>query len=289
MSSWSEECDRHADAWRMQTRMNRILQQEESQFQSITLFENDLYGKVLALDGIVQTTERDEFFYHEMLVHPALFQHGSPQSVLIIGGGDGGVLEEVLKHPTVEHAVMVEIDEAVVAFSRQHLTEICGAAFEDQRTELVFDDGAAWVKRALGDAACRFDVILIDSTDNFGPGAVLFSEGFFADCAALLNEGGLLVSHNSVPFTEPDGIQGPAQAMARAVGATAHYRVAVPSYWGGDMVMAMAAKDAQTLSIDSAVLQHRFSKLGLETQYYTPEVHKGAFAIPPYLQDLLRG
>lgn len=288
MSTWSEEQDRHADAWRMQTRINRILQQQDSAFQSITLFENDLYGKVLALDGVVQTTERDEFFYHEMLVHPAFFQHGGPKSVLIIGGGDGGVLEEALKHHSIEKAVMVEIDEAVVTFSRQHLTEICGDAFEDARTELVFDDGAAWVKRSQEDPTRRFDVILVDSTDNFGPGAVLFSEAFFADCAALLTQGGILVSHNSVPFTEPDGIQGPAQAMARAVGETAHYRVAVPSYWGGDMVMAMAARGRQTLAIDAAALRERFSESGLQTQYYTPEVHQGSFAMPPYLQALLK-
>lgn len=287
MTAWNEERDRHADAWRMQTRMNRVLYQSDSDFQSITLFENDLYGKVLALDGVIQTTERDEFFYHEMLVHPSLFQHGAAQDVLIIGGGDGGTLEEVLKHRTVRRATMVEIDPAVVEFSKQHLTAICGAAFEDPRTDLVFADGAAWAAAAKDDSDRRYDIILIDSTDNFGPGAALFAESFFADCAALLRPGGLMACHNSVPFTEPDGFAEPARALKRAVGATVHYRVAVPSYWGGDMVMAMAARRAEDLAIDPPALSNRHAQAGIAAQYYTPDIHAGAFALPPYLKALL--
>ena len=286
MTAWSEEADRLRDAWRLQLRIERVLHQEKTEHQDLLLFENPLFGRVLALDGIVQTTEGDEFFYHEMLVHVPVLAHGAVERALIVGGGDGGALEELLKHDRLRAATLVEIDQAVIDFSKAHLQTICGQAFDDPRLELVIADGLAWVAEQRGRRA-PFDLILIDSTDPVGPGEVLFSESFYADCAGLLAEGGLLVTQNAVPFTEPDSLAKPLAALGRSFAATACYRVAVPSFFGGDMVFAMASQDAAALTVEAAALERRFAETGIKTRYYTPAVHQGAFALPPYVAALL--
>ncbi len=286
MTAWSEEDDRQTGAWRLQLRVERVLHQAKTDHQDLLLFENPLFGRVLALDGIVQTTERDEFFYHEMLVHVPVLAHGAVERALIVGGGDGGALEELLKHPGLRAATLVEIDRSVIDFSKAHLTAICGQAFDDPRLELVIADGLAWVAEQKGQRE-PFDLILIDSTDPVGPGEVLFTESFYADCAGLLAEGGLVVTQNAVPFTEPESLSKPTAALGRSFAATACYRVAVPSFFGGDMVFAMAARDAADLTTETATLEKRFAAAGIETRYYTPAVHQGAFAMPPYIQTLL--
>ena len=286
MTAWSEEADRLRDAWRLQLRIERVLHQEKTEHQDLLLFENPLFGRVLALDGIVQTTEGDEFFYHEMLVHVPVLAHGAVERTLIVGGGDGGALEELLKHASLREATLVEIDRSVIDFSKTHLKAICGEAFEDPRLELVIADGLAWVAEQKGRRA-PFDLILIDSTDPVGPGEVLFTESFYADCAGLLAEGGLLVTQNAVPFTEPDSLAKPLAALGRSFAATACYRVAVPSFFGGDMVFAMASRNAAALTVEAATLERRFAAAGIETRYYTPAVHQGAFALPPYVAALL--
>ncbi|MDJ0980964.1 MAG: polyamine aminopropyltransferase [Kiloniellales bacterium] len=286
MTAWSEEDDRQTGAWRLQLRVERVLHQAKTDHQDLLLFENPLFGRVLALDGIVQTTERDEFFYHEMLVHVPVLAHGAVERALIVGGGDGGALEELLKHPGLRAATLVEIDRSVIDFSKAHLTAICGQAFDDPRLELVIADGLAWVAEQKGQRE-PFDLILIDSTDPVGPGEVLFTESFYADCAGLLAEGGLVVTQNAVPFTEPESLSKPTAALGRSFAATACYRVAVPSFFGGDMVFAMAARDAADLTTETATLEQRFAAAGIETRYYTPAVHQGAFAMPPYIRTLL--
>ena len=286
MSAWSEEADRLGGAWRLQLRMERVLYQEKTEHQDLLLFENPLFGRVLTLDGIVQTTERDEFFYHEMLVHVPLLAHGAVERVLIVGGGDGGALEELFKHDSLRAATLVEIDPSVIAFSKTHLKAICGEAFEDPRLELVIADGLAWVAEQK-DRRAPYDLILIDSTDPVGPGEVLFTERFYADCAGLLAEDGLLVTQNAVPFTEPGSLAKPLAALGRSFAATACYRVAVPSFFGGDMVFAMAARNVAALAVETAALERRFAAAGIATRYYTPAVHQGAFALPPYVAELL--
>ena len=283
MTAWSEETDSVYGAWRVQLRMSRVLFQEKSGHQDIVLFENPLYGRVLALDGIVQTTERDEFFYHEMLVHVPVLTHGAVRRALIVGGGDGGALEELLKHAAVERVTMVEIDRSVVEFSKTHLKAICGDAFEDPRLELVIADGVQWVK----DCAERFDLILIDSTDPVTSGEVLYTPAFYAACAAILDEGGLLVTQNAVPFTEPESLGAPLAALGASFAATACYRVAVPSFYGGDMVFVLAGQTSESLGVADRELEARFAAAGLDTRYYTPAIHRGAFALPPYIAEMI--
>ena len=297
MTAWLEEIDTaHGGVWRLQLQMDRTLVQTASPFQNIVVFENKLYGRVLALDGIVQTTERDEFFYHEMAVHVPMLAHGDVRRVLIIGGGDGGALEEVLKHPAVEAVTMVEIDGAVVEVAKEHLGAICGAAFDDPRSELVLADGVAYVEQCDQ----RFDFILIDSTDPIGfgggdpqgpgpqgPGAVLFSEAFYAACKRCLAPGAVLVTQNAVPFVEEAGLRAPILNLRSQFADVACYRVAVPSFYGGDMVFAWGTEEPALRKVPRTVLAARYEQASLETRYYSPEIHEAAFALPRYLAELI--
>ncbi len=287
MTAWVEEQEEAlGGAWRVQLYADRVLYQADSEHQDILLFENTLSGRVLMIDGVVQTTERDEFYYHEMLVHVPVLTHGAARRALIIGGGDGGALEELLKHDGIEQVTMVEIDGAVVDFAKEYLRPICGEAFEDPRLELVIADGVDWVKSAAG----GYDLAFIDGTDALdqgGPGDVLYTAEFYRDCAGLLAEGGLLVSQNAVPFTEPKALRGPVRNLKSAFDATACYRVAVPSFYGGDMVFALASADENRLRPTLETLARRFQDAGLDTRYYTPEVHLGALALPPCIAALI--
>ncbi len=292
MTSWIEETDKtHGGAWQLRIKMDRILYQGESEFQSIAVFENRLYGRVLALDNIVQATENDEFFYHEMAVHVPLLAHGAVKRALIIGGGDGGALEETLRHPSVEAVTMAEIDAQVVAVAKQHLRTICGTAFEDPRTELVIADGVEYLEHC----AERFDFVLIDSTDPTGftggqpqgPSAVLFSVEFYANCKRCMNPGAVLVTQNAVPFTDRAGLSTPMRNLATQFTDVACYRVAVPSFYGGDMVFSWGSDDPGLRHVPLERLSERFRAAALDTRYYTPEIHQGAFALPGYLRAII--
>ncbi len=292
MSSWLEEIDvAHGGVWRLQLLMERVLFEGRSDFQSIVVFENRLFGRVLALDGIIQTTDRDEFFYHEMAVQVPMLAHGAVKRALIIGGGDGGALEESLKHPDLESVTMVEIDGTVVEVAKQHLRKICGAAFEDPRTNLIIADGVQY----LADCSERFDFILIDSTDPIGladsapqgPGAVLFSEDFYRSCKACMSPGAVLVTQNAVPFVEEDGLSLPIVNLRSVFAGVDCYRVAVPSYYGGDMVFVQASDNPALRSVPLEELAARYRRAALETRYYTPKIHRGAFDLPSYLEELI--
>ncbi|MEQ8611829.1 MAG: polyamine aminopropyltransferase, partial [Parvibaculum sp.] len=173
-------------------RADRVLYEEETGQQHLVIFENGLFGRMMALDGITQVTERDEFIYHEMMTHVPILAHGAAKRVLIIGGGDGGILREVIRHRSVEHVTMVEIDPAVTDFCKKQLPQISAGAFDDPRLNLVFADGAKFVE----DTDDSYDVIIVDSTDPIGPGEVLFREEFYRAAQARLTPGGVIVTQN---------------------------------------------------------------------------------------------
>jgi spermidine synthase len=238
---------------------------------------------VLALDDIVQVTTNDEYVYHEMMVHVPLFAHGRAREVLIIGGGDGGILREVLKHP-VRRATMVEIDRAVVDMCLKYMPTIPGKAFADKRTNLVITDGA----RFVAESKDRFDAIIVDSTDPMGPGEVLFTEAFYKNCRRLLNPGGILVNQNGVPFMQPSELPMTYRRRRRFFKDTGFYVAAVPSYYGGFMTLGWAATDAKSRAVPLATLTRRFKSLRLKTKYYTPEIHRACFALPAFIGALAR-
>ena len=277
MTRWIEETD--SDDFRFRLLAERVLYESETDHQHLVLFENPTFGRVLMLDGIVQTTEKDEFVYHEMMAHPPILAHGAVRRVLIVGGGDGGTLEEVLKHHAVGNVTMVEIDASVVDFSKQYLGAICGQAFEDPRLELSIADGFEYV----ANCDARYDVIIVDSTDPVGPGKVLFSEEFYGRCHGALAEGGVLVAQLSLPYIF-DTVLRDAMARLRPIFRDATcYLACVPSYIGGETAFAWASNDRAPRTVPLESLRQRFDAAALETRYYTPEVHQAAFALPAYI------
>ncbi|MCG8548642.1 MAG: polyamine aminopropyltransferase [Alphaproteobacteria bacterium] len=281
MADWFEET-LHA-GFRTRLEVGKVLYEGDSEHQKLLLFENPVFGRVLALNDIVQTTERDEFIYHEMLSHLPLFAHGAARRVLIIGGGDGGMLEEVLKHRTVEKVTMVEIDAAVVEFSKEHLGFICGDAFDDPRLDLVIADGIAFVESTEE----RFDVMIVDSTDPVGPGEVLFTDRFYTAAKRCLAPGGVLVTQNGVPFFQGDELTQTIACLRPLFRDTSCYLAAVPGYTGGVMAFGWATDDEALRQTPLDRLRERHGASGIATRHYTPEVHIGAFALPPWVADLM--
>jgi spermidine synthase len=268
---------------RMRLKAERVLYDSRTDLQRIVLFENSVFGRVMTLDDVVQTTEGDEFIYHEMLTHVPILAHGAAREVLIIGGGDGGMLEEALKHRTVVRVTMVEIDRGVVDLSREYLPKICGQAFDDPRTDLVIADGVDYV----GTCDRKFDVIIVDSTDPIGPAEVLFSDRFYRRCKNCLTPGGILVTQNGVPFMQGGELSGTVRLLRPLFADVGCYLAAVPTYVGGFMALGWASDNAALRTVAPDVLEQRFAKAAIETRYYTPAAHAGAFALPKYVADLI--
>ncbi len=280
MSDWSTE-KLHPD-YAQSLRIGEMLYDSETEHQRLKVFQNDTFGRVLTLDDVVQTTEGDNFIYHEMMSHVPIFAHGAAKRVLIIGGGDGGMAREVLKHDSVEHVTMVEIDAGVVAFSQTYLPTLSQGAFDDPRLELVIADGAEFIRNTEG----GFDVIIVDSTDPVGPGEVLFTDTFYGHAKRALAPGGILATQNGVPFMQGDELTNTMRAFKALFADWTCYLATIPTYTGGPMAFGWGTDgDARQVSLEE--LQARFDAAGIETDYYTPEVHLGAFALPGYVKKLL--
>ena len=268
-------------AWGQNFAKDRVLFETNTGHQDLIIFENDRFGRVMALDGVIQTTEADEFIYHEMMVHVPLLSIEAPQHVLIIGGGDGGILREVLKHPSVQKVTQVEIDRAVVDMCRDYFPKHSNGAFDDSRLELVIDDGARFIKHA----AAHYDCIITDSTDPIGPGEVLFESSFYQDCARCLQPFGILVTQNGVPFMQGDEVTNTYRRWSGVFDSREFYLTTVPTYAGGPMAMGFAQK-TECPKPTLAELTARCKPLG-RLGYYTPEIHLAAFALPHYCRQLL--
>lgn len=264
---------------RLSFEITRVLRADHSPQQRIDLIENPLFGKVLMLDGATQVTSADEFIYHEMMAHVPILAHGAVREVLIIGGGDCGLAEEVLKHADITRVVQIEIDAQVVEFAREHFPEFNAAAFADPRLTIEIADGAEFA--ATTDR--RFDVILIDSTDPTGPGAVLFTKGFYTSLRRCLNPGGIVVTQSGVPFVQRDEFIDAMRNLAQVFQIADCYVLATPSYAGGHMALGWGSLDRDPREPDTGTLAERASALA--TRYYTPEVHRAAFALPRYILD----
>ncbi|PWC09892.1 polyamine aminopropyltransferase [Brenneria roseae subsp. americana] len=265
--------------------IDRVLYHQKTDHQDLIIFENAALGRVMALDGVVQTTERDEFIYHEMLTHVPLLAHGNAKRVLIIGGGDGGMLREVSRHRSVEHITMVEIDAGVVEFCRQYLPNHNAGSYDDPRFNLVIDDGVNFVNQCSG----KFDVIISDCTDPIGPGESLFTSDFYQGCARCLNEGGIFVAQNGVCFLQQDEAVNSHRKLGRYFSDVSFYQAAIPTYYGGIMTFAWASNNAALRQLTAETLRQRFAASGIECRYYNPDVHVGSFALPQYLLNALSG
>ncbi|GHA15744.1 polyamine aminopropyltransferase [Arenicella chitinivorans] len=271
------------DAVCQEFRIDKMYFESKTEHQHLMIFHNAQLGRVMTLDGVVQTTEADEFVYHEMLAHVPIFAHGNAKRVLIVGGGDGGMIREVLKHP-VEHVTQVEIDQAVVDMAIEYLPNHSDGAYEDPRLNLVIADGFDFVKQYADGDEARFDVIISDSTDPIGPGEVLFTDSFYAYAKRCLNPGGIMVTQNGVPFFQQDEIQTTYQRMGQQFEDMHFYCAPIPTYYGGFMTFAWGTDDlaARTRNVES--LRAQFDELNLDTRYYNPEIHLAAFALPQYVK-----
>jgi spermidine synthase len=271
---------------RMSYRVDKVLYEAHTDHQHLVLFEQAFFGKMLMLDGAVQITNRDEFIYQEMMAHVPLFGHGNARDVLIVGGGDCGIAEEVLKHKTVKRLTQVEIDPAVVEFAREHFPEIAKPVFADKRFASVIDDGMKYVANHRTAIGRRFDVIIVDSTDPQGPGKVLFSRKFYAACKRCLNKGGVLVTQNGVPFFQPRELQSSVAKFTRLFADGSCYIAAIPTYIGGHMAIGWATDNKRLRQTSAKTLAARHRQAGgFATQYWTPEVHVAAFALPRFIAD----
>jgi spermidine synthase len=270
--------------FRMTFAVDKVLYELQTEHQHLVLFEQAYFGKMLMLDGATQISKRDEFIYQEMMSHVPLFAHGNASDVLIVGGGDCGIAEEVLKHKTVKRLTQVEIDAQVVEFAKEHFPEFTKPVFADKRFESVIDDGAKYVARTDR----RFDVIIVDSTDPQGPGKILFGEKFYRGCHRCLTKGGVLVTQNGVPFFQKNELAATMAKFRKLFADAACYVAAIPVYVGGHMAIGFATDNKSLRQCDAKTIAARYRKAGsFPTKYWTPEHHVAAFAPPRFIADLV--
>ncbi|WP_094096311.1 polyamine aminopropyltransferase [Paenibacillus physcomitrellae] len=250
---------------------------EKTDFQDLAMIETEEFGRMLVLDGMVMTTLKDEFVYHEMVAHPVLFTHPNPKQVLVVGGGDGGVIREILKHPEVEKAVLVEIDGKVIEYSKQYLPEIAGE-LENPRVEVLVNDGYMHILESKN----KYDVIMVDSTEPVGPAAPLFERGFYQGIYEALKEDGVFVAQTDNPWFKADLIQKVNQDVKEIFPIVRVYGANIPTYPSGLWTFTMGSKVHDPLQVDISRLPE------LETRYYTPRLHQAAFVLPKFVEDLVK-
>lgn len=259
------------------------LYENQTGLQKLVIFRNAVMGTVMALDGVIQTTEADEFIYHEMMAHLPILAHGYAKNILIIGGGDGGMLREVCRHQNIKKITMVEIDQSVINLCKQYLPNHSAGSFDDPRLELVIGDGMEFVTAT----SQRYDVIISDSTDPIGPGEVLFTENFYQACHRCLNEGGVLVTQNGTPFMQLDEVKTTANRMNGLFEDWHFYQAAVPTYIGGAMTFAWGSKNKDLRQLPLETLKSRYKQSAIKTRYYNPAIHQAAFALPQYVLEAI--
>lgn len=281
---WISETLFDAEGFRMSYAADLVLCETRSKHQKLVLFENRFFGKMLMIDGATQVTSKDEFIYHEMMAHVPIFAHGKARDVLIVGGGDCGIAEEVLKHKSVKRVTQVEIDASVVGFSKEHFPEFTTPAFADKRFESVIDDGMKYV----GETNRRFDVIIVNSTDPQGPGAVLFTKAFYTRCKRCLNKGGVIVTQNGVPMFQPLELSRTIRHFSALFKDASCTIAAIPTYIGGHMAMGFASDDKNLRQLSEKEIAARYRKAGrFSTKYWTPAIQRAAFALPRFIDDIV--
>jgi len=263
-----------------------VVAEEKSRYQRIAIFDTAANGRVLVLDDIVQITTRDESAYAEMLVHLPLFEHGRGESVMIVGGGDLSIADEALKHRTVKEVVLVDIDEKVVELCREHFSEVNRKAFRDRRLRIEIADAFEYLGR--DEARSRFDLIVADRPDPVGPGKALFGDNFYSRVRGALKQGGFASFQTGVPFYQPREIADALRELKHHFPVCGLYLTVVPSYIGGYMALSWAGTDKPLgTKAGIAAAARRFAGAEIRTDYYNPEIHAAAFALPEWIKRLI--
>lgn len=268
-------------------RKGRLLDSGSSPYQQYEVWETPQFGRLFRLDGCFMTSERDEFFYHENLIHVPAIAHPAPRSALIIGGGDGGSAEELFKHPSMARVVLVELDERVIEIARTHLQAVHHGALDDPRLELRVEDGLRYVRELAPASGERFDLIVLDLTDPVGPAEALYTPEFFRDCKALLSERGAMTLHIGAPVFQPARVRQLVANLRAAFACVRPYFLYIPLYgslWG----MACASDRLDPAELDAAQVDARIAARQLaRLQHYNGAVHCAQFALPNHLRSLL--
>lgn len=264
--------------------VKKVLFSEQTPFQKVEVYETDTWGNLMTIDGMVMLSEKDEFVYHEMIAHVALFSHPDPRRVLIIGGGDGGTAREVLRHPSVEHVDMVEIDEAVVRASKLHMPAV--GDFNDPRLHVLYENGLTFVD----DVPDKYDVVIIDGSDPVGPAVDLFKQEFYDKCYAALSDNGVLTGQTESPWVPAyhESMRSVFHALDNAFELSKMYLAFIPLYPTGMWSMAYASKGIDPLS--SEVLDRveaGLLKFGKTLKYYNKDIHSATFAIPGFVREII--
>lgn len=264
-------------------RLGPALYREQSPYQRIEVHESPQFGRLFRLDGDYMTSEKEEFFYHEALVHPAAASHAKVKRVLILGGGDGGAAEELLKYPSVERVVIAELDEAVIRVAREYFGSIHRGALDDPRVEIRIGDGLAFVR----ETEQRFDLVLLDLTDPDTPASALYTSAFFASVKNILNPGGAMVLHTGSPIFRPDIVTSLYHGLRETFKVVAPMGLYIPLY-GAYWSLAVCSEQLDPRTVNSDQIAATIASAGLsDLQYYNPATHQGLFALPNYFQKLV--
>lgn len=276
MELWYTE--KQTENYGITAKIENTIHAEQSEFQRIDLIETKQWGKMLVLDGMVMTTDKDEFVYHEMITHLAMNTHPNPKRVLVVGGGDGGAIREMLKYPTVETAVLAEIDGRVIELSKEYLPEIAGK-LDDPRVDVQVVDGIKYIH----DNKNSFDVILVDSTEPVGPAVGLFARDFYQGIFEALKEDGIMVAQSESPWFNSELITRVFKDIASIYPVTRYYTASIPTYPSGLWSWTMGSKKYDPLEVDEAQLIEPEG-----TKYYHKGMHKTVFTLPKFVGELLK-
>ena len=279
MELWFTEKD--TENVRFSIKVDKQLYSAQSEFQRIDIFDSPEFGRFLTLDGFMMLTEKDEFIYHEMIVHVPMAVNPGARQVLVIGGGDGGAVRELTRYPGIERIDLVEIDREVVEACRKYLPQTA-CKLDDPRVHIYYEDGLRFVR----DKRNEYDLILVDSTDPFGPGEGLFTKEFYGNCFKALGEEGILVNQQESPFYHNDAVamQRAHQRIVQSFPISRVYQAHIPTYSSGHWLFGFASKKLQPVADLKA---EEWNRLGLKTRYYNTKLHVGAFSLPTYVNDLL--
>ena len=279
MEYWFSEM--HTPNVKLSIRVDKQVYSGQSEYQRIDVFDSPEFGRFLVLDGYMMLTQKDEFIYHEMITHVPLAVHPRAKDILVIGGGDGGVVRELVKYDDIESIDLVEIDEEVTRVCKEYLP-FTACSFDDPRVHLHFEDGLKFV-RSVKD---KYDLIIVDSTDPFGPGEGLFTREFYGNCYKALREDGIMVNQHESPFYTEDAIacQRAHKRIVESFPKAKVYQAHIPSYPSGHWLFGFASKKYHPLR---DLNEKKWNARGIKCRYYTTTLHKGAFYIPAYVEELL--
>ncbi len=279
MDLWYSEL--HTKNVKMSIKVDKQLYTGKSEYQRIDVFESPEFGRFLTLDGYMMLTEKDEFIYHEMIVHVPMAVHPDVKKVLIIGAGDGGVLRELSRYPEIQEIDVVEIDEMVVRTAKQYLP-FTAVGFDDKRVNLFFQDGLKFIRRHEDE----YDLIIVDSTDPFGPGEGLFTKEFYGNCFKALKKDGIMVNQHESPFykEDADACRRAHKRIVESFAISRVYQAHIPTYPSGHWLFGFASKKYHPLKDLDA---KKWNARGIRTKYYNTNLHKGSFYLPNYVEEML--